>query len=185
MNTIAVVQALTDEQVTALRAEHGWAKETIRAIEAALLAQLQSQESTAPCVACGYQHGHAIGCANNPVDIALAAGVAASSKPLRWHELKTDPDVFDAVAAGRKTFEIRKDDRGYQEGDGLHLRRTKHTGRTMSVGVPLIYTGEECRCVVTHILRGPVYGLADGWAILSIKPYGVALLRADQPKGGA
>jgi hypothetical protein len=73
MNTIAVVQALTDEQVTALRAEHGWAKETIRAIEAALLAQLQSQESTAPCVACGYQHGHAIGCENNPVDIALAA----------------------------------------------------------------------------------------------------------------
>jgi hypothetical protein len=87
---------------------------------------------------------------------------------MRWHELKTDPDVFDAVAAGRKTFEIRLDDRGYGEGDGLYLRRTRHTGRTMSVGMPLEYTGEEYRCVVTYVLRGPVYGLADGWAILSI-----------------
>jgi hypothetical protein len=25
-----------------------------------------------PCPLCGYQHGHAIGCENNPVDIALA-----------------------------------------------------------------------------------------------------------------
>lgn len=28
-----------------------------------------------PCPLCGYQHGHAIGCANNPVDVALARGV--------------------------------------------------------------------------------------------------------------
>lgn len=33
------------------------------------------------CPLCRYQHGHAIGCANNPVDIALAAGVLASDKP--------------------------------------------------------------------------------------------------------
>jgi hypothetical protein len=32
----------------------------------------------ARCPLCNYQHGHAIGCANNPVDIALAAGVAAA-----------------------------------------------------------------------------------------------------------
>lgn len=26
------------------------------------------------CELCGYQHGHAIGCTNNPVDMALTAG---------------------------------------------------------------------------------------------------------------
>lgn len=85
------------------------------------------------------------------------------------HELKTDPDVFDAVADGRKTFEIRFNDRDYQEGDELLLRRTRDTGWAMkNTGAPLIYTGQELRCRVTYVLRGPIYGLADGWAILSI-----------------
>lgn len=85
------------------------------------------------------------------------------------HELKTDPDVFDAVAAGHKTFEIRFDDRGFKVGDALVLNRTKHTGETMRAGLaPLEFTGHQITCMVTHILRGPVYGLADGWVILSI-----------------
>ena len=39
------------------------------------------------------------------------------------HELKTVQPYFDAVVKGRKTFEIRKDDRGgYRVGDLLILR---------------------------------------------------------------
>lgn len=38
------------------------------------------------------------------------------------HELKCDREYFEAVWSGRKRFEVRHDDRGYQEGDELVLR---------------------------------------------------------------
>jgi len=85
------------------------------------------------------------------------------------HKLKTDPEVFDAVQSGVKTFEIRKDDRGYQVGDILVLNRTAHTGEEMKQGLPLVYTGETHSATVEYILRGPIYGLAEGWVIMSIK----------------
>lgn len=38
-------------------------------------------------------------------------------KPIE-HELKILPQFYNAVTSHRKTFEIRKDDRDYQVGDG-------------------------------------------------------------------
>lgn len=86
---------------------------------------------------------------------------------MNLHRLKTDPAVFEAVVTGKKTYEIRFDDRGYQVGDVLVLRETAATGEEMKNGAPLIYTGREYTDQVSHILRGPCYGLADGWVILS------------------
>ncbi len=84
------------------------------------------------------------------------------------HKLKVDPLAFDELAAGRKSFEIRKDDRGFAVGDILMLQQTVNTGDEMAKGKPLVYTGElEC-VVVTHIIRGPSYGVAEGWAVMSI-----------------
>lgn len=85
------------------------------------------------------------------------------------HELKTDPKVFDDVLSGNKKFEIRFNDRGYKVGDELHLRKTKYTGEQMKDWAPLEYTGNEIAVSVTHVLRGPVYGLEDGWVIMSIE----------------
>lgn len=87
----------------------------------------------------------------------------------RTHELKTDPDAFKAVFCGKKTYEIRCNDRDFKCGDMLLLKETKYTGAEMSLGLPLIYTGREKFVQISHILIGPVYGLKDGWAILSIK----------------
>jgi hypothetical protein len=83
----------------------------------------------------------------------------------RVHELKTDPEVFDAVASGAKTHEIRLNDRDFQVGDTLVLRRTQHTGAEMRAGTPLVYTGEQIERTVSHVLAG--YGLMPGWVILS------------------
>lgn len=84
------------------------------------------------------------------------------------HELKTDPDAYDDVRIGIKKFEIRKKDRDFRVGDILVLQETKHTGAQMADGAPLVYTGDELRVLVTHIMQGPIYGLADGWVIMSI-----------------
>lgn len=84
------------------------------------------------------------------------------------HELKTDPKPFSEVFDGRKTFDIRRDDRGFEVGDMLILRETILTGEEMKSGRELEYTGRISARTVTHIMRGPVYGLADGWVIMSI-----------------
>lgn len=92
---------------------------------------------------------------------------AAQAQRDRYHILKTDPEAFQAVLSGAKTFEIRLNDRGYAVGDVLGLRETKHTGAEMQAGAPLEYTGRECQRFVSHVLTG--YGLADGWCCLSFR----------------
>lgn len=84
------------------------------------------------------------------------------------HILKTDSDVFQAMLEGRKTFEIRFNDRDFHEGDTLLLKETKNSGEAMKHGLPLEYTGRELTRRVMYILHGPVYGLADGWVIMSV-----------------
>ncbi len=84
------------------------------------------------------------------------------------HELKIDPEMFDALVSGEKTHELRFDDRGYAVDDTLWLFETKFSGAQMKAGSPLEYTGREMSRQVSHILRGPIFGLAAGWVILSL-----------------
>ena len=82
------------------------------------------------------------------------------------HKLKTDSEVFQAVVEGRKTFEIRFNDRDFKVGDELVLLETIHTGEQMRHGKPLLYSGNELRKTVSYVLSG--YGLQDGWVILGM-----------------
>ena len=84
------------------------------------------------------------------------------------HELKTDPIVFNDVWRGVKTFEIRYDDRDFRVGDDLRLRETRYSGAEMQAGKPLAYTGRELVLPVKYIMRGPQYGLNEGWVIMSV-----------------
>jgi hypothetical protein len=85
------------------------------------------------------------------------------------HILKTDPYAWDMVECGKKTYELRYNDRAFSEGDHLILDRTLYTGAEMKAGAPLIYGEKGIECEILHVLRGPVYGLADKWCILSIR----------------
>lgn len=91
---------------------------------------------------------------------------AARTRPAgRIHELKTDPEVFQAAWDGLKTFEIRFNDRDFKVGDSLYLLETEHNGEEMRAGAPLAYTGRTQMKVVSHVLTG--HGLAPGWCCLS------------------
>lgn len=84
------------------------------------------------------------------------------------HELKTDPQVFDASFSGNKPWEIRFNDRAFEPGDTVLLRQTLFCGARMADGAPLIYTGRAIVGKITYIHQGPEYGLAPGWCIFSV-----------------
>ena len=75
------------------------------------------------------------------------------------HELKTWPRYFGAVVSGAKTFEARKDDRGFSIGDRLVL--CEWDPETQA------YTGARLERYVTYILRDTGY-VAPGFCILAL-----------------
>lgn len=86
------------------------------------------------------------------------------------HELKTWPKFFQAVKRGDKPFECRKNDRGFREGDFLHLREWKPAMPSDERGAIVGYTGSELMCRVTYVLRDCVCeGVCMGYAVLGIK----------------
>lgn len=80
----------------------------------------------------------------------------------KTHELKVWPPFFDAVRVGNKTFEVRKDDRDFTEGDTLILREWNPYKPEPK------YTGRECRLKVTYKLTGGHFGIEAGFCVLGI-----------------
>jgi len=81
------------------------------------------------------------------------------------HELKLSSVFYDAVAIGFKTFEIRKDDRGFRPGDILILKEVNYKDDGIAV-----YTGRNCEAVVAYILRHEDFpaGIPEGYVVMSI-----------------
>lgn len=75
------------------------------------------------------------------------------------HELKTEREYFEAVVKGEKTFEVRKDDRGFCEGDFLAINESEN-GET---------TGRCAIVQITYVLRAEEY-CKKGFCILGITP---------------
>ncbi len=76
------------------------------------------------------------------------------------HELKTWIEPFSAVWSGRKTYEIRKNDRNFQTGDTLRLREWDRHG--------LVYTGREISALVDYTTEGPAWDVMPGVIVMSI-----------------
>lgn len=83
------------------------------------------------------------------------------------HELKCAVDPYREVDRGRKLFEYRKNDRDFQVGDVLDLREF---ARRDIVDTPeaALYTGARLRRLVTYVLKGPDFGVPEGFAVLSL-----------------
>jgi hypothetical protein len=88
---------------------------------------------------------------------------AEGRKP-KIHELKCWIEPFEALLAGRKTHEFRKDDRGFKVGDILVLRKWNQ------IDDVLVFPCQIIRRVVTYISQGPDFGIPSGYVIMSIRP---------------
>lgn len=79
------------------------------------------------------------------------------------HTLKTWPKFFSAVRDGTKTFEARKNDRGFEVGDVLDLREWDPISG---------FTGRNLTRYVSYMLKGPGFGVEAGHVImaLSVQP---------------
>ena len=79
---------------------------------------------------------------------------------MRIHDIKCDEPFYSSVLTGKKSFELRKDDRNYQVGDYLHLQKTKD-GEVIDVTENLV-------AEIIYKLTG-YEGLADGYCMLGIR----------------
>ncbi len=89
----------------------------------------------------------------------------------RVHELKTWPVYFDAIVSGEKTFEVRRDDRGFQKGDIVELQRTTpgdlhRVDYTLQGKVKALIRFE-----IGWILTGGQLGIEPGYVVFSLRPF--------------
>lgn len=83
------------------------------------------------------------------------------------HQLKIRPEYFIDVATGRKTFEVRKNDRDFHVGDFLGLNElTSVHGNEIS---EIKETGRFILAEVTYVISDVNY-VKEGYVILGIKP---------------
>lgn len=87
------------------------------------------------------------------------------------HKLKTLAAYWDAVASGAKNFEVRRDDRGYQRGDILVLRRMREDNpATYDMdGFTRAAQHKEVRRRITFILTGGQFGIEPGYVVLGLE----------------
>lgn len=99
------------------------------------------------------------------------------------HELKCWPVYFARLVDGTKTFEVRKDDRGYQAGDELLIREWDPPSATSNGR----YTGRELSFRVGFVFHGGFdCGDLRGHAVLSLLPIvAVEAAASDTPAGPA
>ncbi len=79
----------------------------------------------------------------------------------RIHEIKCLPEYFEETVAGRKRFEIRKNDRGYKVGDLLAMNEhdgDKYTGRAILLKVDFMMNPND------------VMSCSGGHVVMSVHP---------------
>ena len=82
---------------------------------------------------------------------------------MKIHNIKLSIKFCDAVLNGEKTFDIRKNDRGYQKGDHIRFKPVYFSPIQNSA----YHAIQEREYEITYVLNG--WGLNDGFVALAIK----------------
>ena len=111
--------------------------------------------------------------------VELEQQLADASKGIvrtgRIHRLRTWPEGFRAICDGRKTHEVRRDDRGFVAGDELVLEewdpsRLEELRRTeRERAFDRAYTGRSAIALITYVTPAATWGLPDDRCVLSIR----------------
>ncbi len=80
--------------------------------------------------------------------------------PNMIHDLKCWTPFYDDILSGRKTFEWRINDRGFQVGDVLRLKEYDQAKDQ--------YTGRVYHAVVRYMIEGGQFGIPDEYCIMGI-----------------
>lgn len=76
------------------------------------------------------------------------------------HDLKLNELYYDSVREGRKTFEVRKNDRGYQNNDTVTLKEWSHEQG---------YSGRELDFRIGYVLPlDKFYGEQNDYVVFSL-----------------
>lgn len=80
------------------------------------------------------------------------------------HTIKIRESFADAVSCGDKTFEVRRNDRGYQKGDAVRFIVLYDSDGTEMISHPLMEKEYE----ITYVLSG--WGIKEDFCVFGIKP---------------
>src|SRR4051812_39992914 len=100
------------------------------------------------------------------------------------HTVKCWPSYYDAIASGEKTFDVRRDDRGYQKGDILKLQKYE-IGHGFHTVVGSRFQNVEQRKLITWILTGGQFGIEPGYVVMALADLSAAptVSRAEREVG--
>lgn len=85
------------------------------------------------------------------------------------HELKTYPKYFSRIVSGEKTFEVRKKDRDFENGDILKLMEYNPDTNE--------FTGQVVDVKVTYLISGGQFGIEPDYCVMAIKVVTLVYLR--------
>lgn len=89
---------------------------------------------------------------------------------MKLHELKILHEYLIDVSIGKKTFELRKNDRDYQVGDLIRFIDVREDDSAANKNQIEPYIDENALYRITYVLKGvEQYGIDKDYCILAIK----------------
>lgn len=86
------------------------------------------------------------------------------------HVLKTTITVWDAIESGQKRFEVRRNDRFFQQGDIVVLRKWDAEYHWYAPNEGRKFTTCDLRFRIGWMLQGGQFGVEPGYVVFQLEP---------------
>ena len=78
----------------------------------------------------------------------------------KMHELKAHPEEYEALVKKKRSYDVRRNDRGFVVDDVLHLKEWDPATET--------YSGRETYARIVHMTHGGTFGLPSDICVLGL-----------------